>query len=392
MMHDLRCNLCDEVFKVSLPEEIEEESGANQRFTYKAQAALSVHHFGMGMPMNRLDHIQSLGGERLPVSTQFDQLELVANTLQFITNAARNEAANGYLIQGDDIACKVLELMPELRERRTDGAITYREGIHTSILISTTNEGELIPILSTGIIHFGELLDEILLKRDDKLPSPFLVCDGSKVNDSTVYPNLIIGGCWQHLKDYFEKASKCFPDQSKKIINLIKDIFTADRETHNMGANQRLEYLQKNAIPIIDEISIIIDEYLEAKVALPKSELGIAMTYFKNQYSKLMASFQYSAIPIHNNISEWSTYLIVRLMNNSMFYKNRVGAAIGDTIMSVILMCYFAAINPIDYIYFCLKNKKKIKENSHRYLPFRVRDEVAKMPIHIKMNFWAPPL
>lgn len=388
-MRDLRCNSCFRVYKATFPDELVKNGAPKERYLYPAQAALVLLHFGMGLPFYRLDQFQFLTGERFPESTQFDILEKVANVFRNFILAATKAAADGFLFQGDDVGNRVLELVPELRERRSDGQLTYREGIHTSLLISMTMEGNLIPILKTGINHFGELLDLIFALRSPGLSAPNLVCDGSKVNQTFV-AQPIMGGCLQHARDYFIKAGKNFPEEAGVLIVLIKDIFKIDRQTHDMGAQDRLNHLQEFAKPILEKIKVMVDDHLKSRLVLPKSEFGQAIGYFHSQYERLLIPFTHPGVPIHNNLSEWCTYPMVRYLMNSKFYMSKAGAAIGDTLMMVLLISYLANRNPYQFILHGLRHQSEIKKNPEAFFPWNLRGEVEALPPHKQMRFWAP--
>ncbi len=392
-MHDLRCNMCLKVFKATLPKDLLKAGASlnkHHNYLYRSLSALALLHYGMGMPFYRLDQFQSLVGERFPESTQFDQLENIANILQPINNALIKEVANGYIIQGDDVTNRIRNLDAELRERRSDGCVVYREGVHTSVLISTTSDGHLIPILKSGIIHFGELLDEVLLQRSKDLPSAIIVCDGSKVNQSFV-AECSIGGCWEHNMMYFTKGLKGNPQEARVIVDLIKKIFKIDRETHGLDAIHRLNHLQEHGLPIVEQIKDLVNSYIINKIALPASAFGSALTYFTNQYSKLKLPFEAAGVPIHNNISEWCTYLIVRLLANSRSYQTQEGAWIGDKLITLILCSYLSSTNPYDYFLYCLENQEKMKSNPIAFFPWRLKGMVKEVSKHKEMKFWRPP-
>jgi len=391
-MNDFRCNVCLTVFKASLPDDLIKDGAQNERYLYSTQAGLVVLHYGLGMPMRRLEHLQCLFGERLPMSTQFDIFEKVVDSLDCLYTVMEASAANGFVLQGDDVGNRVLSLDSELRERRSDNKIVCRDGVHTSLLISTTHDGHFIPVLETGIIHFGELLDKMMLKRDPELASPLVICDGNSTNTSTV-SNCIIGGCWQHSRDYFMESKKHFYADSSVFISLIKEIFEVDRQTHEMNAEQRLEHLQQKALPLVEQLKTKVDDFVTSKKVLPKSTLGVACSYFQGQYHKLILPFKHAGMPIHNNISEWCTYLTVRFLANSKFYKNVFGALVGDRLMMIILFCYLNMVNPYTYLCHCLRNQDDLNKDPEAFFPWKLKDKIPNMamPSSIRMNFWAPP-
>ncbi len=175
------------------------------------------------------------------------------------------------------------------------------------------------------------------------------------------------------------------------IKDLIKEIFKVDRETHEMDATKRLEHLKEHGLPIVESIKDKVDSYIDEQIALPKSELGVALQYFSNQYEKLLLPFKTMGIPIHNNISEWCTYLVVRLLANSKAYRNQDGAGIGDRMIMLILFCYLNLINPYSYILYCLQHQGEMMADPEAFFPWKLKDNLEAIPSHKQMRFWSPP-
>ena len=100
--------------------------------------------------------------------------------------------------------------------------------------------------------------------------------------------------------------------------------------------------------------------------------------------------FKYPGVPIHNNMSEWCTYLSARYLANSKAYHTVAGAAIGDTLMTIILLCFLSDINPYEFILYVLKHKNEAKIKPLDFLPWKLKAIIPSLPAHRKMHFWGP--
>jgi hypothetical protein len=75
---------------------------------------------------------------------------------------------------------------------------------------------------------------------------------------------------------------------------------------------------------------------------------------------------------------------------NSKFYMSKAGAAIGDTLMMVLLISYLANRNPYQFILHGLRHQSEMKKNPEAFFPWNLRGEVEALPPHKQMRFWAP--
>lgn len=62
-----------------------------------------------------------------------------------------------------------------------------------------------------------------------------------------------------------------------------------------------------------------------------------------------------------------------------MFYKNQVGAWIGDLFMSIIHTCSLARINPMDYMIRLQEYKSWMKLDPEKWMPWNYRETVAQI-------------
>lgn len=110
----LRCSACGKVFTAELPA----EAGV-EKYSPRAKAVLAMCRYYLGLPFYRLQSYQAMLGVPIPDATQWDQIEHVGNCSYRIFKALENLAAQGELVYQDDTSVRILSLMKENQQIRT---------------------------------------------------------------------------------------------------------------------------------------------------------------------------------------------------------------------------------------------------------------------------------
>ena len=63
---------------------------------------------------------------------------------------------------------------------------------------------------------------------------------------------------------------------------------------------------------------------------------------------------------------------------NSLFYKTRKGAQMGDLFMSLIHTCELNEINAFDYLTELLRHIEELKQHPSEWMPWNYRDTLAR--------------
>jgi hypothetical protein len=108
--------------------------------------------------------------------------------------------------------------------------------------------------------------------------------------------------CWSHARRKFFAACNNYPRESYQILEWIRQLYDLEDQAHDWSAEARRELRVSQAIPILDKIEAYLEE-LSAKV-LPKSSLGKAVTYARNQWEALRRYTEDGRLSIDNNVSE----------------------------------------------------------------------------------------
>jgi transposase len=108
--------------------------------------------------------------------------------------------------------------------------------------------------------------------------------------------------CWAHARRKFYEARPNAPREANEVLEWIRQLYDIEDRALGATAEERLALRQREAVPILDRIEGRLDE-LSGR-ALPKSALGKAVTYARNQWAALRRYASDSRLTIDNNVSE----------------------------------------------------------------------------------------
>ncbi|HEV2485428.1 MAG TPA: transposase [Terracidiphilus sp.] len=86
-----------------------------------------------------------------------------------------------------------------------------------------------------------------------------------------------------------------------------------------------------------------------------------------------------AGVPLDNNIVERALKKAILHRKNSLFYKTRKGAQMGDLFMSLIHTCELNGVNPFDYLTELLRHAGELKQNPSVWMPWNYRDTLARL-------------
>ena len=90
--------------------------------------------------------------------------------------------------------------------------------------------------------------------------------------------------------------------EANQVLEWIRQLYDMEDRAGDMTAGERQSLRQRESVPILDRIETYLDE-LSPRV-LPKSALGKAMTYARNQRAALRQYVSDGRLTIDNNVSE----------------------------------------------------------------------------------------
>jgi len=369
----LRCHLCGAVFTADPPAGVGPE-----KYDATAIAMMALLRYGHGMPWNRLAALQRSLGIPLPAMTQWDLLRQAAERLRLVYEQFILQAAQGKVVYNDDTHMRVLELMDEkARGQALRADDPERRGVFTTGIVSTA-EGHSLALFFTGPRHAGENLREVLLRRTKELTPPLQMCDAL---DRNVPKDLevILANCLSHGRRRFVELADVFPQEVSHILEALKQVYQVDAQAkqQNLSAAQRLDWHQQRSGPVMAELHRWLQSQFDQKKVEPNGSLGQAIAYLLRHWEKLTLFLRVPGAPLDNNICEQALKMSIRHRKNSLFYKSRRGAFVGDLFMSLIHTCFLCDADPLGYLTQLLRHHEQAARAPQEWMPWNYRAAVA---------------
>jgi len=187
-----------------------------------------------------------------------------------------------------------------------------------------------------------------------------LMTDAYSAYDSLAKANgLIQAACMAHVRRKFHDVLK--GDRKNPLANeflgLIKDLYDIERENANVSPEERYNDRQKRSKPIMDKMVEWL--YTHSPTVLPKSALGIAISYALNQLPRLKVFLSNGLVPIDNNRAENAIRPFCVGRRNWLFHDQAEGAVVSSALYSIIETAKANLVEPMHYITFLFRCYKK---------------------------------
>lgn len=168
-------------------------------------------------------------------------------------------------------------------------------------------------------------------------------------------------GCWDHARRKFVDADKICASKGKGIaaqfVALINKLYKIERRIKNAAVDVRYQMRQSESKPLLDEIF----EKARKLNAPPKSTLGAAITYLKNNAQYLMRYCEHGEAHISNCLAENIIRPFAIGRKNWLFIGNETSANKSALLYSLIQSCKMNKINPRNYLSYVLNQSHAMR-------------------------------
>lgn len=374
----LRCGSCGHVHTAKPPAE-----ALGPKFDESAVAMLALCRYGLGLPHNRIAHMQQHMKLPIPTSTQWDVIAQSAPALQPVFDELERQGAQGDTMHNDDTYARVLAFMGARRaELLREGELPdpERVGLFTTAILSLT-DAQPVLLFYTGRKYAGENLSSLLQARDDELQPPVLMCDGLESRNLPEGHAVTSANCLAHGRRSFVDQVVNFPRECQHVLEELRKVYRIEAACRKarLSKEDRLEVHQRDSAPIMNALKARMEEDLRDKRVEPNSGLGNAYRYMIKRWDKLTLFLRKAGAPLDNNACERALKMAIRHRRNSLFYRSERGAQTGDMFMSIIYTAELRGENPFEYLTAVLRNEKAVAENPAQWLPWTYRAALARI-------------
>ena len=116
--------------------------------------------------------------------------------------------------------------------------------------------------------------------------------------------NIIQCYCLSQAYRKFEELKSFYTVPCEKVINLISQVYTVDKQTIDMNDHERLSHHQKYSKPIMDKLYGYLHYLLDERLVEPNDDLGKAVNYMIKHQHELTQFLWVAGVPLDNNVLE----------------------------------------------------------------------------------------
>ena len=180
-------------------------------------------------------------------------------------------------------------------------------------------------------------------------------------------------GCWAHARRKFKEAEIAQPKgktgKANMALSHIQKLYRLETQLKDKTTGEKYKGRQEMAKPLLAQFY----QWLEKANVPPKTALGKAIQYCKNQWHKLSRYIEDGNLNIDNNRAERAVKPFVIGRKNWLFSKTANGARASAMHYSLIETAKANGLIPFDYIKYCLEQLTNPKLDIDSLLPWNVK-------------------
>ena len=192
---------------------------------------------------------------------------------------------------------------------------------------------------------------------------------------------ITVVGCWAHARRKFDEAVKSLPkgkakgSSASQGLTYCNLLFGIEQEIAGKPAEERYKERLEQAKPVLDAIFA----WANSRTAAPKSALGKAFHYLKEQWPYLANYLKDGRLEISNNRAERSIKPFVIDRKNFLFANTPKGATGSAVMFSLIQTAIENGLDPYKYLTWLLKTANNADltdaEVVQKLMPWNMQEE-----------------
>lgn len=156
--------------------------------------------------------------------------------------------------------------------------------------------------------------------------------------------------CMAHARRKFEQALDYDREKAGFVMQKIQELYAIERQAREAGLSpaQRKEYRLDKSLPVMNELGKKIAQMF--KTTIPKSPMGIALTYAVNRWDNLLSYLYDGSLEIDNNWVENAIRPSALGRKNYLFAGSHEGAKRAAMFYSFFGTCKKNNVNPYEWL------------------------------------------
>jgi transposase len=206
-------------------------------------------------------------------------------------------------------------------------------------------------------------------------------CYSGYVNIEVVTQGRIaFSACNAHSRRYVFNAREQHPGLSSEILALYRALYDIEERGSRLDPVARLLLRRRESVPLMNRIGVLINSSA-AHQLLPKSKLGTALGYMRNNWEALTRFLIDGRLPIDNNEAERDLRRIAVGRRNWLFLGSEDGGDRAAIILTIVASAHRHDLDVWAYLSDVLERLAKGEENLEELLPDMWK---ANHPQHVR--------
>jgi transposase len=278
------------------------------------------------LPLYRQEHRYARQGFPIARSTLCGWLADAADVLTPLWQVLKQKVLSAKVVHTDDTPIPVQD--PDREHCRTGRIWTYVSD-HGTVYDATETRSRDGPL--QFLLGFQGYLQCDAYAGYDEL---FRLAKGTVVEV----------GCFAHARRKFIEAEKTSPREAHEAVARIRQLYAVEHEAKNLDTPARAALRQVKSVPLLATLKEWLDQI--AVTVLPKSPIGEAVTYARNQWTALNEYVRDGDLAIDNNRAERAVKPFALGRKNWLFFGNDDGGQRLAVLASFTFTCQQFGLNP----------------------------------------------
>ena len=296
-------------------------------------AAMAVGKFGDHLPAYRLEDILSRHQIEIRRSTIYDWLSGVADLVAPLVDLMKQRVLRSKVIHTDDTQVKLID--KSLRGTRLARFWAYLGDADHPYTVYDFTETRQRAGPQAFLQGFQGYLQADAYGGYDGV---YLESEGAIQEVA----------CWAHCRRYWWKAREQDAARAHHVLAVINRLYDIERATVDGDRPSSWHHAQRaeHAVPLLTELK----QWLDKEHFLPKSLIGKAATYTRNQWDALNRYLEDGDLAIDNNAAERAMKQVAIGRKNWLFVGSPLAGNRAARLMSLIASCKDNRVEPWGYL------------------------------------------
>ena len=179
---------------------------------------------------------------------------------------------------------------------------------------------------------------------------------------------IAFSACNTHARRYVFNAKEQHPELGSEIVALYHLLYDIEERGQRLDPSARLRLRRHESVPLMKRIEVLINSPAAMKL-LPKSKLGQAIGYLRNNWVALKRFLSDGHLPIDNNEAERALRRISIGRKNWLFVGSENGGERAAVILTVIASAHRHDLDVWVYLRDVLERLAKGEQHLEQLLP-----------------------